>query len=158
MDGASLVALPPYPYTTPPNATAELARSLGFRCPAVLEAELRNSLNLTTYRYMYAGNFSNISPYYWMGAYHSSELPMIFGTYGDFRGKGTTFQRDTSEAMQDFYLKFANDPENGMAQGGWPKYSEGTVEIFGGLDSGGNEVTYYFVPKDEINSICAGYE
>lgn len=95
---------------------------------------------------MYAGNFSNISPYYWMGAYPSSELPMIFGTYGDFRSNGTEFQRDTSEAMQDFYLEFAKGPENGPSNRCWPKCSAGSVEVFGGT-SGGQEITYQPVPK-----------
>ena len=46
----------------PPNATLELKSTRGTRCPVVYEARLRNQLNLTTYRYMYSGNFSNISP------------------------------------------------------------------------------------------------
>ncbi|KAI1619453.1 Alpha/Beta hydrolase protein [Exophiala viscosa] len=152
MDGTSLVALPPYPYDTAPNATAVLQVTLQFRCPAVYEAEYRNSINQTTYRFMYLGNFTNISPYWWMGPYHSSELPMIFGTYGDFRGPGTAFEQSTSEAMQDLYLAFARDPVNGPANLGWPKYSENQIEIFG---NGSSPATP--VDKTEINAACADY-
>lgn len=81
---------------------------------------------------MYAGNFSNISPYPWMGAYHNSELPLIKGSFGDYRGVGSHFQSATSQSMQEFYLAFAEDPENGPARLGWPKYTSGQVEIFGG--------------------------
>jgi hypothetical protein len=33
----------------------------------------RNLVGLPTYRYQYAGNFSNLSPVGWMGAYHSGK-------------------------------------------------------------------------------------
>ena len=34
----------------------------------------REAAGLTTYRYIYSGNFSNVSPLPWMGAYHSCEF------------------------------------------------------------------------------------
>lgn len=105
---------------------------------------------------VYAGNFSNISPYPWMGAYHSSELPLVFGTYGDFRGNGTQFQKDTSETMQDFWLAFALDPENGLQQKGWPKYSSGLIQVFGGEENGTQRVTYS-EPKGILEDACDGY-
>lgn len=158
MDGASLAALPPiYPYTTPPNASLELASTLNVRCHVVGEARMRESLNLTSYRMMYAGNFSNISPLPWMGAYHSSELPLIFGTYGDFRGNGTDFQRATSEAMQDMYLAFALDPEEGLARMGWPKYSSGRIEVFGNGNMNGSAVAAYSEDKGIIEDACDSY-
>lgn len=42
----------------------------------VLTPDHRNRLlaGLTTYRYEYAGNFSNVSPLSWMGAYHSCQF------------------------------------------------------------------------------------
>jgi acetylcholinesterase len=122
----------------------------------VAEAGIRESLNLTSYRFEYAGNFSNLSPLPFMGAYHSSELPMIFGTYADVGGAGTPFQIRTSEAIQDLWLEFAKDPENGLANAGWPKYSSGKMEILGG-EQNGTEVTHYATPKGPIEEACATY-
>lgn len=91
-----------------------------------------------------------------MGAYHSSELPMIFGTYADVGGDGTRFQKDTSEVMQDLWLAFARDPENGLSNAGWPKYGEGSVEILGGKQNG-TLITHYATPKAGIEDACLTY-
>ena len=40
-------------------------------CPVAAEIANRVEFGYTTYRYQYAGNFSNVSPLPWMGAYHS---------------------------------------------------------------------------------------
>jgi hypothetical protein len=37
----------------------------------------RASHNLTTYRYLFSGNFSNITPRYWLGAMHSCTSPPL---------------------------------------------------------------------------------
>lgn len=78
--------------------------------------------NRTTHRYFYTGNFTNISPRSWMGAYHESELPMLFGTHMNFRGNSTPFEYDLSHVMQDAYVAFVTDPVNGLNEIGWPAY------------------------------------
>ncbi|OQE67758.1 hypothetical protein PENNAL_c0162G01063 [Penicillium nalgiovense] len=55
-------------------------------CTAASDSSMRRSLGHDTYRYLWAGNFSNISPVPWLGAYHWSDLFMIFGTYQDASG------------------------------------------------------------------------
>ncbi|KPI36837.1 Liver carboxylesterase B-1 [Cyphellophora attinorum] len=67
--------------TSGPNTTLALVYTVvAFLCPAQLTAKLRYEAGLPTYRYEYKGNFSNISPLPWMGAYHASPLPLLFGT------------------------------------------------------------------------------
>ena len=34
---------------------------------------MRTNYGLTTYNYLYAGNFTNITPRYWLGGMHSCE-------------------------------------------------------------------------------------
>ncbi|KAK6432377.1 hypothetical protein LTR95_011455 [Oleoguttula sp. CCFEE 5521] len=63
-----------------------------------------------TYRYQYAGNFSNVSPLPWMGAYHSSELPLIFGTHYEFRGNSTEYEYEVSHFLEALWLSFASNP------------------------------------------------
>jgi len=53
-----------------------------------------------TYRYQYLGNFTNVSPLPWMGAYHSSELPLLFGTHYEFRGNSTEYEYQVSHFME----------------------------------------------------------
>ena len=52
-----------------------------FVCLASNTTVWRGRQGLTTYRYEYAGNFSSLTPLAWMGAYHRSDVPMVFGTY-----------------------------------------------------------------------------
>lgn len=104
-----------------PDALKPLAEgfSLNLQCTTLKETRLRAEVGAATYQYLYAGNFTNISPLPWLGAYHTAELPLIFGTYGD-EGPSTKFERRVSERMQDLYLRFASDPAHGLDKAGWP--------------------------------------
>ncbi|QRV86438.1 Carboxylesterase family [Ceratobasidium sp. AG-Ba] len=102
-----------------------------FVCPASKNSNLRSQANITTYRFRYAGNFTNISPYTFLGAYHGSELPMLFGgaTPG-FGGRNATTPEDfTSYLLQSYLLAFANDPKKGLSKLGWPKYKPGNDNV-----------------------------
>ncbi|KAL5933557.1 hypothetical protein ACKVV7_005493 [Pyricularia oryzae] len=99
-----------------------------FFCPAFKTSLNRIQANAPTFRYEYFGNFTNVSPKPWMGAYHSGELPMLFGTHGDFRGDSTQLERDTSAAMQDAWLALVRDGAAGVEALGWP--------AFAGVDGG----------------------
>lgn len=122
-------AMAPYP---PTNATErDEGTRLLFLCPASTSSRLRSEDNAVTYRFEYAGNFSNVSPKPYLGAYHDSDLAMLFGTHSDFRGKSTNFEYEVSESMQDHFLAFMKDPANGPRGLGWVPYSEGQILQFG---------------------------
>lgn len=144
----------------PPGNTSDSASSAstGWQCSTAREVRDRQAQNLTTYRFQYDGNFSNISPLPWMGAYHSGDLPMLFGTYNDFRGNGTAFETATSEAMQDLWLAFAKDPEMGLQGMGWPATSTGQLVLFGGATPWGFGVanqTVQAVNASVLDANCA---
>ncbi|KAJ4361268.1 hypothetical protein N0V95_002037 [Ascochyta clinopodiicola] len=69
----------------------------------------------------------------WMGAYHFSEIPIVTGTHADYRGNSTSFEYALSETIQDLWLAFIKDPEQGLTTAGWPEYTgkNGTVIVFG---------------------------
>ncbi|KAG4418509.1 hypothetical protein IFR04_008312 [Cadophora malorum] len=90
-------------------------------CPSIKTTYERLAANRTTHRFFYAGNFTNVSPKPWMGAYHSSELPMVFGTH-DLNGESGDFEVAVSEAMQDAYLAFARDGGKGLEELNWEAY------------------------------------
>lgn len=77
-----------------PNRTIAAAGTAGLLCRGGAQpAQWRVDAGLQTYRYQYNGNFTNLSPRPWMGAFHCAELPMFMGTYGDYRGgSSSTFQ------------------------------------------------------------------
>ncbi|KAF1933358.1 para-nitrobenzyl esterase [Didymella exigua CBS 183.55] len=126
----------PYNQTFGPNQTlADEGTLRVFLCPSVLTTHERFAGgNQTTFRYLYGGNFSNIAPRWWQGAYHSADLPLVFGTHDIARGDSTPLEIAVSQQMQDYWLAFAKDPENGLPERGWRGYSgksDGTSALFG---------------------------
>ena len=132
--------------------TADLMNLQYFHCPAVQTTQDRYAANAITFRYLYAGNFSNISPLWWAGPYHSSDLPLIFGTYGLARGEGTDFEKETSEQMQDFWLAFAEDPVNGLPKLGWDAYEPGGEAVL----LGHNGRAVQSIGEDKMEAPCSG--
>lgn len=95
--------------TTPPPASVLQAGLDMIACGVKEEVNIRAQYGLTTYRYLFAGNFSNITPRYWLGAMHSSELPIVFGTHFEFNGNSTELEHLTSYAMEALWVSFAQD-------------------------------------------------
>ena len=144
----------PYNQTCGPSKADAEAITLGLMlCPTIQTARDRFAANATTFRYLYAGNFSNISPQWWEGAYHQSDMPMIFGTYGIARGAGTYFQREVSEKMQDDWLAFAEDPENELPKLGWKSYQGGKGEA---MLFGEDNQPVQLVTESSIEILCDG--
>ncbi|KAL4957589.1 Alpha/Beta hydrolase protein [Aspergillus filifer] len=106
---------------SPENYQAGLS---AITCPVASEVENRLSNGYTTYRYLYAGNFSNISTLPWVGAAHSAELPLIFNTHWQYRGNSTQYEYEVGYALQALWLSFARnssaDPTNRYGFT-WPK-------------------------------------
>ncbi|KAK4209066.1 acetylcholinesterase [Rhypophila decipiens] len=111
-------------------------------CGTKQQATARARFGLTTYSYMYAGNFSNVTPLPQLGGMHSSDLPIVFGTHFLFRGNSTELEWQTSFAMESFWVTFAAnssaDPRDHMGTV-WPKYippsdadnESGKIIVFG---------------------------
>ncbi|KAK8034432.1 carboxylesterase [Apiospora rasikravindrae] len=127
----------------PDQAKIDKVTLSDFVCVAREAAVVRAAHNLTTYRYQWAGNYTNLTPYPWMGAYHASDVPIIFGTY-DLHGGATEGQRRAAEALQDYVFAFLEDPENGIRRHlGWQpdvapfRDDEPMVRLVGGDGDGG---------------------
>jgi acetylcholinesterase len=122
-------------------------------CPTIQTSHDRYAAKATTYRYLYAGNFSTISPQWWEGAFHSSDLPMIFGTYGIAIGPGTEFQKQTSERMQDYWVAFAEDPIHGLSRFGWNSYRNGSGD---GVMFGTDNKISQPIAESKLDQPCDG--
>lgn len=97
---------------------------------------LRYNTSSRTFRYWNNASFPNISPLWWEGAYHTSELGLLFGTYTEYGvGPATPFEHKLSNKWQDLYLAFIKDPSgDALIEMGWPVWTpdaEQAVMVFG---------------------------
>ena len=85
-------------------------------------AAARRAQGLNSWRYVYSGDFTNQNigiP----GAYHTAEIPMVFGTTEFFsRRPDTAEEVKLSAAMRRAWAAFSKDPMEGLQKLGWPVY------------------------------------
>ncbi|GFG27266.1 acetylcholinesterase [Aspergillus udagawae] len=108
------------------NETAIFAATqTTFNCPVQHSALLKIEQGIPTWRYLYHGNWSNLSPVPWLGAYHSGEVPIVFGTYNmsPLGIPSTPREVEASQYIQGAWVAFAKDPHNGLRKYGWPNYN-----------------------------------
>lgn len=96
-----------------------------------------------TFRFLYqdpappsVSSFPNVAPRPWQRAYHSSDLPIIFGTHSIARGPSTQYEELLCREWQELYVAFAEDGPDGLRARGWQDSSEGKGVIFGSGDKG----------------------
>ena len=147
-------AYPLSTYGTPFFAIAQIITDLEFLCPAAQVANLAvSSGKYDVWRYYFNATFPNTQTFPNAEVYHSSEIPLVFGTYP---AAGATDQEMAlSQSMQTAWANFAKDPSTGP---GWPKIgSNGGVEL-GALGANGTdgETTISLSTVDSICSIYAG--
>ncbi|KAK0103523.1 hypothetical protein ONS95_005544 [Cadophora gregata] len=144
--------LAPYVSTGSDQSIATQISYEYFWCPSTKSSYERLAANRTTHRFLYSGNFTNVSPKPWIGAYHSSELPSVFATH-DLNGESGEFEVAVSEKMQDAWLAFAKDLDGGLEALGWEAYEGrgGAVMEFAGEDGSVGTI----VELGEIEEECA---
>lgn len=135
-----------------------------FSCPTGIAAQARTNAGVKAYRYLYAGEWPNqdIAPK--AGAWHGSEIGMVFGSveyqqqfFGDMIGQkisypNTEAQKGLEKKMMGAWAAFAKDPENALGKMGWPTYDEKKVSIIKlGAPNSGN-IT--FVDPAVIDKSC----
>ena len=156
-EGAGLTTYPKNNRSAGPwQVAADRITVSSFICPSHNTSKLRQGTGSTTYRYQYAGNFSNVSPRGWMGAYHDSDLAMMMGTYNDFRsleeGEELKFQRDVSQRMQNLLLAFMSAPLTAVMQLGWADYSTSDILRFAGSEGR----VAQNVSMETVDGVCFG--
>lgn len=156
-NNAALVAWPSANPAAGPNETAVVQGTLSdWVCPTAETSILRAKAGHLTYRAQYAGNFSNETPYPWMGAYHCADLTMFFGTYEynalHTNSTATALERATSEKMQDYLLAFMQDPFTRLQAKGWAPFANGSDV----LRLGANGVAVQNISAAEVDGACYG--
>ncbi|RAK84922.1 thiopurine S-methyltransferase family protein [Aspergillus costaricaensis CBS 115574] len=78
----SLITYPVDNLTAVPDLAAVLEGDLTDWVSRTANSTLpRNQQNIPVYRYQHAGQYPNLNPFRWLGAYHASDLPMNVGSY-----------------------------------------------------------------------------
>lgn len=91
-----------------------------FTCPTSYRTEASVSNNVPTWRYRYFGEFPNLrvtnSPD--SGAWHGSEIPLIFNTDKDVESIVARTQEEMKIAdyLRKAWVEFATDPEKGLTK------------------------------------------
>ncbi|KAK7964099.1 cholinesterase precursor [Apiospora saccharicola] len=113
------------------EAQWDLYNERAFTCPSAYTANYRAQYGVPTWRYRYFGDWDNLRLYNGTaglgprgsGAYHGSEIEMVFGTARDVSGLETTHEEAaTSRYMMGAWAAFARDPKRGLTGYGWPSY------------------------------------
>ncbi|KAM6518967.1 hypothetical protein FALCPG4_012629 [Fusarium falciforme] len=135
--------------------TAEVARA--FNCFALADSKLRESAGLESFRYFYVGNYSNISPKPWLGAYHWTDLLMIFGTYMKMVGDTPQAEVETSATMQDYFLAFLKSGTDMVYTVDWPTFNSqgkhgGYIVEFGSDGAPARRITGNYLDASCYNS------
>lgn len=100
-----------------------------FDCPSGQAARDRTAHGIPTWQSRYFGDWDNLRLYPGSGAYHASDLGMVFGTGREISGIPNSEQEDKfSSFMASAWAAFAHDPKDGLTKFGWPRYgSTGNV-------------------------------
>ncbi|KAH0589965.1 hypothetical protein H2248_000148 [Termitomyces sp. 'cryptogamus'] len=104
---------------------ADTVTELDFTCPAANTARNAFNAHVHTWRYQYQGVFPDISTRPELRAYHTAEIPLVFGTMT----APTNIEVALSKFIQSAWVAFARDPVQGLVNIGWPEYSPETSTL-----------------------------
>lgn len=116
---------------------AQIYTEFSFQCPQALWANATAAIGIPTWRYYFNASFVNTQGVPNLGAYHGSEIQLIFGTY---RLPNTTTQEYAlGRSLQSTWARFAKNPYagpgwNALGTGGAGQILTGTNDLItGGL-------------------------
>ncbi len=102
-----------------------------FACPSLFEATRLSQSSLPTWLYRYMADWENTRLYEGSGAWHTTELYMIFGTSEKVTGIAPSEGQQTmSRLFQRAWAVFADDPVGGLSKVlGWPEFRPETDSL-----------------------------
>lgn len=118
-----------YPTTAPdsgPTGYDQLSQiwtEYVFQCTTGLWANASAAAGIPTWYYYFNASFPNTQPVpslFALGAFHSSEIPIVFGTYPQINV--TTQEYALSKSLMGIWAKFAKNPAGGP---GWNQVGTG---------------------------------
>lgn len=113
-------------YPTDLDIISQINTEVTFQCAAATIANLTTARGLPVYRYYYNGTFPNTQPFPGAGAFHSSEISEVFGTYN--KTGATTQEITLSNYMKTAWANFAKNPE-AQPQPSWPRIGSTSKDL-----------------------------
>jgi carboxylesterase type B len=108
------------------EAISQIYTELVFQCPQAITANESAAAGYPTWRYLFNASFPNTQAIPNLAAYHSSEIPIVFGTYP--QTDVTAQESALSQYMRGAWARFAKNP---VAGPGW-----NAIGTFAGTDLG----------------------
>ncbi|KAJ6615858.1 Carboxylesterase [Mycena sp. CBHHK59/15] len=141
-----------YPGLKDSQVISNSLRDLIFRCPAQLYSEaVVASGTSSVFRYTYGPVFADLQKYPGAGAWHTSELGPLFGTFN--RSTATPAEATWSSTFQTAIANFIKDP-NAPPAVNWPEYIPGpTTKTLAKLAYDGNVDPHNFVENVQSDSV-----
>lgn len=128
-----------------------------FTCPIGRAAAGRSAKGPLNYRFRYFGDWANINLLKGSGAYHTAEIPMIFGTteYAT-NAPNEPKQQEISQFMQKVWTSFAKDPTSlSKAPFNFPRYNPDTAFSENTLIGfGANNLTHQMLLPSTYDVYC----
>ncbi|KAJ7300985.1 Carboxylesterase [Mycena albidolilacea] len=126
-----------YPGQNDSLVISDALRDVGARCPDELwSAAVTGAGVSSVFRYTYGAVFADLQKFPGAGAWHSSELGPLFGTFD--RSTPTPAEVTWSATFQTAVANFIKDPDTSPAVN-WPKYVPGpSAKTFAKLAYNGN--------------------
>lgn len=104
-----------------PDAAWDAVNLQAFTCPTGARANASIKADIPTWRYRYFGDFPNLRISAQSGAYHVSEIPVLFNT-APSQPPATAEQISIGKYMRGAWAAFAKNPSTGLDAYGWPRY------------------------------------
>ncbi|KAK7903774.1 hypothetical protein LTR67_001794 [Exophiala xenobiotica] len=112
----------------PAAQLAAIVTDFTFACPAGILANDSHAAGYPTWRYYFNATFANTQIFQGAGVYHSSEIPLVWGTYP--RVNATAEEKALSQYMQTAWATFAQNPHAGPGWHGVPTVADlGTAGV-----------------------------
>lgn len=147
---AIAAAYPPSLYPSAYDAIAAILTDLIFTCPIAALADLAHREGYAVWRYYFNASFPNTQLFPDAGVFHSSEIPLVFGTYEVLLPRVASTPREVrlSRFMQTTWADFAKAPHRGP---GWERVPR--VGVLG-AGEGDGEVT---IGQEVVDGKCGVY-
>ena len=122
----------------------------GFTCASAAATGYRSDHGIPSWHYRYFAAFANTELYPGSGAYHGSDLHMIFGNSEGVTGiPESSLQTSLKQSMMNAWGAFIKDPNTGLARLNWPNAHDGLIKLgLGASDSGNATVS----PKEALET------
>jgi cholinesterase len=152
---AGFYVIPVYAAGVVPTQAQDDAFNLqSFTCAVAKQVQSRRDHGIPAWAFRYMGDWNNTRLYPTSGAYHGTDMHMLFGNSAAVSGLPTSEPQDElTTLMQKAWFAFMDNPWSGLAEFGWPEYdpNQQTLVRLGN----NNQPIYELLYPSSYNAPCS---